>query len=172
MSSIRSLRDPYVASASRKVTPGGWLVVAISLLLMVGCQYSTAAVPQLQRIQAKAERAQQGVREWARSGRDPSRMVRLMEQVEPSLRAGKFTKAETLLDTVLQILSERDAGHVGLDEPLTHEFGDPKRVEIIGYRGDAMEPFISRDGAYLFFNNLNARQYKPLLCQKDRCANL
>jgi hypothetical protein len=33
--------------------------------------------------------------------------------------------------------------------------GQPKRVEIIGYDDDAMEPFISRDGRYLLFNNLN-----------------
>jgi hypothetical protein len=31
----------------------------------------------------------------------------------------------------------------------------PKRVEIIGYNDDAMEPFVSRDGHYLLFNNLN-----------------
>jgi len=31
----------------------------------------------------------------------------------------------------------------------------PKRVEIVGYDDDAMEPFISRDGRFLLFNNLN-----------------
>lgn len=31
----------------------------------------------------------------------------------------------------------------------------PRRVEIVGYDDDAMEPFISRDGRYLLFNNLN-----------------
>lgn len=31
----------------------------------------------------------------------------------------------------------------------------PKRVEIVGYNDDAMEPFVSRDGRYLLFNNLN-----------------
>lgn len=31
----------------------------------------------------------------------------------------------------------------------------PKRVMITGYDDDAMEPFISRDGRYLLFNNLN-----------------
>jgi hypothetical protein len=122
---------------------------------MVGCEHSAAADPQLQRIQEKAQRAKQGVIEWARTGRDPSRMVRLMEQVEPSLRTGNVTKAETLLDTVLQALSESGAGHADFNEPITDEFGEPKRVEIICYGGDAMEPFISRDGAFLFFNNLN-----------------
>jgi len=35
------------------------------------------------------------------------------------------------------------------------DFGDPKPVRILGYDGDAMEPFLSRDGRYLFFNNRN-----------------
>ncbi len=35
-------------------------------------------------------------------------------------------------------------------------FGAPQPVIIAGYHGDAMEPFISRDGRYLFFNDSNA----------------
>ncbi len=36
------------------------------------------------------------------------------------------------------------------------EFGQPVRVEMIGYSGNIMEPFLSRDGNTLLFNNLNA----------------
>ncbi len=36
-----------------------------------------------------------------------------------------------------------------------HEFGTPKKVAITGYESHAMEPFITRDGNYLFFNGLN-----------------
>ena len=32
---------------------------------------------------------------------------------------------------------------------------EPTRVQVAGYDDDAMEPFISRDGRYLLFNNLN-----------------
>jgi hypothetical protein len=35
------------------------------------------------------------------------------------------------------------------------EFSNPEPVEIVGYTGHAMEPFISHDGRYLLFNNLN-----------------
>jgi hypothetical protein len=35
------------------------------------------------------------------------------------------------------------------------QFDNPKKVVITGYTGDIMEPFISRNGHYLFFNNLN-----------------
>lgn len=34
-------------------------------------------------------------------------------------------------------------------------FANPLPVTIAGYSGDAMEPFISKDGLYLFFNNRN-----------------
>ncbi|HEY3056575.1 MAG TPA: hypothetical protein VGK31_11660, partial [Thermoanaerobaculia bacterium] len=36
------------------------------------------------------------------------------------------------------------------------EFGNPQRVAIAGYSGDAMEPFLTRDGSILIFNNSNA----------------
>jgi hypothetical protein len=35
------------------------------------------------------------------------------------------------------------------------EFRAPQRVIIRGYDGHAMEPFVTRDGRYLLFNNLN-----------------
>jgi hypothetical protein len=35
------------------------------------------------------------------------------------------------------------------------QFDKPKRVIVTNYRGDIMEPFISRDGHYIFFNNPN-----------------
>lgn len=40
--------------------------------------------------------------------------------------------------------------------PPSSEFGQPQRVTILGYTGDAMEPFLSTDGSTLFFNNNNA----------------
>jgi hypothetical protein len=36
------------------------------------------------------------------------------------------------------------------------EFGQPVKVDMIGYTGNIMEPFLSRDGNTLLFNNLNA----------------
>lgn len=35
----------------------------------------------------------------------------------------------------------------------TSDFSNPEIVSINGYNGDMMEPFISRDGAYMFFND-------------------
>jgi hypothetical protein len=37
-------------------------------------------------------------------------------------------------------------------------FTNPERVTVIGYGADAMEPFVSRDGVYLFFNSSGANK--------------
>ncbi len=39
--------------------------------------------------------------------------------------------------------------------PADPAFADPRAVAISGYSGEAMEPFLSRDGTTLFFNNKN-----------------
>jgi hypothetical protein len=39
--------------------------------------------------------------------------------------------------------------------PRVPAFGNPVPVTIRGYHGDAMEPFVSTDGKYLFFNSRN-----------------
>jgi hypothetical protein len=45
-----------------------------------------------------------------------------------------------------------NAGSSGIP-PL--RFSEPVEIEVTGYSGDVMEPFLSRDGEILFFNNLN-----------------
>src|ERR1700722_1123491 len=52
------------------------------------------------------------------------------------------------------------------------EFQNPQRVTIEGYSDDAMEPFISRDGKYLFFNNLNEPKVDTNLHWAERIDDL
>ncbi|GAB5535544.1 MAG: hypothetical protein Rubg2KO_17930 [Rubricoccaceae bacterium] len=66
-----------------------------------------------------------------------------------------------LVGQVAAVLILAGCGSTGLeatpddDAPPYEAFSSPERVEIHGYPGDAMEPFLSRDGRYLFFNNRN-----------------
>jgi Tol biopolymer transport system component len=53
-----------------------------------------------------------------------------------------------------------------------HEFQNPQRVTIDGYNGDAMEPFLSRDGRYLFFNNSNDPAVNTNLYWSERIDDL
>ena len=52
------------------------------------------------------------------------------------------------------------------------EFGASAPVTIRGYGGDAMEPFVTRDGRYLLFNNSNARPDETDLHWAERVDDL
>ena len=55
------------------------------------------------RLSAKVERVQQGTQGWASSGRDPSAVIKAMEEkVRPLLDAGKPLEAEVELDRILE----------------------------------------------------------------------
>lgn len=56
--------------------------------------------------------------------------------------------------------------------PSSTDFTNPQRVAIEGYDGDAMEPFVSRDGKYLFFNNLNEPRVNTNLHWAERIDDL
>jgi len=67
----------------------------------------------------------------------------------------KFSRAWMLLIAGLLSACGGDRSVVPSPGPQFGEFTNPQRVTILGYADHAMEPFISRDGRYLFFNNLN-----------------
>jgi Tol biopolymer transport system component len=54
----------------------------------------------------------------------------------------------------------------------SNAFQNPQRVTVEGYDGDAMEPFVSRDGKYLFFNNLNEPSVNTNLHWAERIDDL
>lgn len=49
-----------------------------------------------------------------------------------------------------------DGNNAEADAVCPVSFANVREVSIVGYNGDAQEPSISRDGNYLFFNNLNS----------------
>src|SRR5262245_1995324 len=57
-------------------------------------------------------------------------------------------------------------------EPEYTAFGVPERVTIRGYGDHAMEPFITRDGHYLFFNNSNDPSVNTNLHYAERINDL
>jgi len=56
--------------------------------------------------------------------------------------------------------------------PEYRAFGNPERVKIRGYDGDAMEPFITKDGRYLMFNNRNDPRTNTNLHFAERVEDL
>ncbi len=61
-----------------------------------------------------------------------------------------------LLPVLLLFLGCAKQSTDSITEPSEYStFGNPQRVTIQNYNDHAMEPFITRDGRYLLFNNLN-----------------
>lgn len=61
-----------------------------------------------------------------------------------------------LLSSLLNISCADNSSELTSVKKKDVSFSNPQKVSIIGYSGDAMEPYISRDGNTLFFNNLNS----------------
>jgi hypothetical protein len=51
-------------------------------------------------------------------------------------------------------------------------FGAAQRATIRGYRDDAMEPFVTKDGRYLLFNNRNDPRIDTRLLYAERVDDL
>lgn len=77
---------------------------------------------------------------------------------------------------LLALTACRDAGSTGTAAPESERsytaFGHPERILIRGYGGQAMEPFISRDGRHLFFNNSNAPGVNTNLHYAERITDV
>jgi hypothetical protein len=119
-----------------------------------------------QRIQTKIARVQAGMDAWTSAGHDPLPIAGILSGVMPAIQRHEPVVAEALLDRALDLLGPNapaepppppTPGLATLDgrEPTSDLFGNPQAVTIEGYRGDAMEPFISSDTQWLFFNSSN-----------------
>ena len=148
-------------------------------VLVLAAGFRVEAQDMVHRLQGKAAEAQAGVRSWAEEGRDPSAVFAVMQQVKPALDAGDPHKAEALLDRALKML--REDAQPGAKSPLPVYAGKeqesdlyvrPEPVSIDGYDGSAMEPFISPDGHYLFFNNENDPKVNTNLHFAERTGKL
>jgi WD40 repeat protein len=102
-------------------------------------------------VKRKANKAVIYLREWIEQGRDVQDIVPKMQRVEVLGKAGKITQANALLD---EILLEFEQGRICVNSSASGEFINDRDVKILDYNEDAMEPFISRDGQYLFFNSM------------------
>jgi hypothetical protein len=84
-----------------------------------------------------------------------------IEQTREFLRRGGFgtvpalcRKSALVLAVAVSMLLACGGGSAST--PTANDYtalGNPELVTVTGYSGDIMEPFISRDGAYLFFND-------------------
>src|SRR5271165_7104172 len=112
------------------------------LILVGGVLYSGYVLAGQQlaaRLKQKAAQAEKEVKSLAARGGDPSAILAVLKQVKPALDAGDPSAPPAYSQI----------------EPESDLYINPRPVQIDGYDGNAMEPFISTDGRYLFFNNEN-----------------
>jgi hypothetical protein len=62
----------------------------------------------LLRIQLKMKRVRDGVQRWHRSGKDPSAVVKLMQDTKPLANAGKLHELEKIVDQAIEMLGETE----------------------------------------------------------------
>lgn len=87
------------------------------------------------------------------------------------LKAARLYSITIVLSLVLAacqspetVASQKERGYTA--------FGNPERISIRGYSDHAMEPFITRDGRYLFFNNSNDPSANTNLRYAERIDDL
>jgi len=133
---------------------------ALGLAVTAGCFLGPPVSEDTRsRIEQKAETAKGLIRQRAQSGEDVSEVLAIMEAAGGRFEQGDVVGGETLLDQALARLQSRDSLPLHtFSEPATDLYIDPQPVTILGYDASKgiMEPFITRDGQYLLFNNGNA----------------
>jgi hypothetical protein len=143
------------------------LFAVMGVLIIV---YFTMAGGVSDRVHEKSARVLAGVNVVLAQGGDPTAALDHLGQVKPLLAAHDVAGAEAALDKALTALGPAGAIDPATikptelpvydaTEPSAALFGAPVKVQIIGYYGNAMEPFVSADGEYLFFNSENNPQY-------------
>ncbi len=146
--------------------------IAIAGVLVAFIAHKSSAMRQ--RLTAKVERVKESVQTMAASGRNPSAIVQTMqEKIKPLFDAGKAVEAEAVLDRLLEELGHGKpmaTGSRAADE--YRAFHNPERVAVRGYEGEVVDPFISRDGIYLFFNTTHFEPGKTALHYADRLDDL
>ncbi len=98
-------------------------------------------------LKAKAEKALAMFKKQASEGRDVAEIIPKMKKAKILGDSGRLRQADELLDEILAFFDK------GRSVSSKDAFSRNIEVRILGYDGDAMEPFISRDGRYMFFNS-------------------
>lgn len=131
-------------------------IVAILVLSIIGMGAFCHAQNRAEQLKHKADLAKQKAEQWVSEGRNPSQALMLLKQASQEFQQNHPNKGEALIDEALSILSgSHQAARKSSNQHVSDLYAKPQLVEIRGYNEDAMEPCISLDGQYLFFNGNN-----------------
>jgi len=132
----------------KSISSGKTLFLKTILMLFVAVMVAGFSP---QEIKTKSEQALNLFKTYSAEGLQVSHLQPKMEQVATLGKAGQLEETNKLLDEIIieliQIKEKTKAQNT------QGPFVNPILVKIEGYEGDAAEPFVSKDGKYLFFND-------------------
>lgn len=137
------------------------LPLALGVIAGIGIVVVAILVISVQhKLQAKAQHVQRAMEDWVEDGYDPSAAIAVMQEVQAASQGEDAAQnVEKLLDKAQALLDappeKRPRARPARGEEPSDLYINPQPVEIEGYGGQAMEPFISPDGKILFFNSEN-----------------
>ena len=135
------------------------IALGLALFMAIGCfRGSSVSEETRSRIEQKAETVKGLIRQRAQSGEDVSGVLATMEAAGGRFEKGDVASGEAFLDQALAKLQSGENLRHEFSEPASDLYNDPQPVMVLGYDATKgiMEPFITRDGQYLLFNNGNA----------------
>jgi len=135
------------------------IALGLALFMAIGCfRGSSVSEKTRSRIEQKAETAKGLIRQRAQSGEDVSGVLATMEAAGGRFGKGDVVRGEAFLDQALAKHQSGENLRHEFSEPASDLYNDPQPVMVLGYDATKgiMEPFITRDGQYLLFNNGNA----------------
>ncbi|MEE8127462.1 MAG: hypothetical protein V3T45_02830, partial [Nitrospinaceae bacterium] len=135
------------------------IALGLALFMAIGCfRGSSVSEETRSRIEQKAETAKGLIRQRAQSWEYVSGVLATMEAAGGRFEKGDVAGGEAFLDQALAKLQSGENLRHEFNEPASDLYNDPQPVMVLGYDATKgiMEPFITRDGQYLLFNNGNA----------------
>jgi hypothetical protein len=147
------------------------VIVGIALIVCLGASAQT----RVDRIQHKVELVKQGMQQQVTQGRKPGDVASIMDRAKQAFDSGDADKGESLVDQALQMLGRSaESKLVKSNGPVSNLYANPQPLEITGYseNEDEMEPCISLDGRYLFWNGSNADDVPTHIYWAKRISDL
>ena len=136
-----------------------FLTIFSALALVVLLSGMSKLNPEILALKQKGDRVVAGIERLIEQNRNPAEVVALAQQVPKLVESGKLDEANEKVDAALSLIDKIEAqGEAVAPEPTDDSYGPAEMVEMEGYGGHIMEPFLSTDGKYLLFNNENDPQ--------------
>lgn len=149
-----------------RVHRGLFIALLVAIAAVIFCPVCSAqeAVPQ---IQQKAQLVEQKAKQWIAEGKNPAPALAFMQQAKQAFDSGNPVLGASLVEKALAFFDAAPSSSASqFSGPTSNLYSNPEQVEITGYDQDAMEPCISLDGKYLFFNNSNELSHTQIFCAR------